>query len=530
MDRLISYTSQCWIGFLLLLAACNSTALKQEQTTTELFKEKYRPQFHFSPPTKWMNDPNGMVFYEGEYHLFYQHYPDSNVWGPMHWGHAVSEDMVHWTHLPIALYPDELGYIFSGSAVIDWENRSGLGEEGDIPMVAIYTYHDTTGEFNGASDFQTQGIAYSLDKGRNWEKYEGNPVISNPGIRDFRDPKVSWHEASGKWVMILAVKDRIHIYTSADLKNWEFASEFGENTGAHGGVWECPDLFELPVKGEEHTKWVMLVSINPGGPNGGSATQYFVGEFDGKTFTMDENFLAEGTGDALWMDYGRDNYAGVSWSDIPVADGRRILLGWMSNWDYAREVPTYVWRSAMTVPRTLSLRRTEAGMRLFSEPVEELSRLRGAPIEMTRDVLTESMPLSMWEGPLMELKLSFDLQQGQSTRVGLALTNEQGDIYQLGIDQKENTFFSDRTAAGKIDFSDAFASGIHIAPRLSAPKRVEMHVLLDVSSVELFADSGGVVLTDLIFPNEDFQEVSIFCEDGEVRNVKVTLFPLNPIW
>src|SRR5688572_5533514 len=230
------------------------------------FTEQHRPQFHFSPPTSWMNDPNGMVFHNGEYHLFYQFYPDSNVWGPMHWGHAISKDMIYWEHLPIALYPDSLGYIFSGSAVVDHQNTSGLGIKDTPPMVAMFTYHLMEGEKAGRNDYQTQGIAYSLDNGRSWTKYDQNPVLKNPGIKDFRDPKIFWYEGSKKWILILAVQDHIELFESPDLKSWSKNSEFGLGVGSHGGVWECPDLFPLKVDGGEE-KWVMLVSINPGAPN-----------------------------------------------------------------------------------------------------------------------------------------------------------------------------------------------------------------------------------------------------------------------
>jgi sucrose-6-phosphate hydrolase SacC (GH32 family) len=210
------------------------------------YSEQHRPQFHFSPPEKWMNDPNGMVYYDGEYHLFYQHYPDSNVWGPMHWGHAASRDMIHWEHLPIALYPDTLGYIFSGSAVVDRNNTSGFGRDGRPPLVAIYTYHDMPGEKAGRPDYQSQAIAYSTDKGRTWTKYAGNPVIPNPlKNKDFRDPKVFWHEPSARWVMALAAFDHIEFWTSPDLKKWQHRSDFGRGLGEHDGVWECPDLFAL---------------------------------------------------------------------------------------------------------------------------------------------------------------------------------------------------------------------------------------------------------------------------------------------
>ena len=291
---------------LMLILGCSEK--NSESPDSTVIREQHRPIIHFTPLEKWMNDPNGMVYFEGEYHLFYQSYPDSTIWGPMHWGHAISSDMVHWEHLPIALYPDDHGYIFSGSVVIDHLNSSGLGTEENPAMVAVFTYHDPEGEKSGRNNFQTQGIAYSLDKGRSWQKHKSNPVLKNPGIRDFRDPKVFWHDETDKWIMTLAVLDRIHFYGSKNLTSWEFLSEFGMKSGSHDGVWECPDLIELPVEGTNESRWVLLVSINPGGPNGGSATQYFTGDFNGQEFInkSDESVTR-------WLDYGTDNYAGVTW-------------------------------------------------------------------------------------------------------------------------------------------------------------------------------------------------------------------------
>jgi fructan beta-fructosidase len=258
-----------------------------------------------------MNDPNGMVYYKGEYHLFYQHYPEKSVWGPMHWGHAISTDLVHWEHMPIAIYPDSLGYIFSGSAVADYNNTSGLGTKENPPLVAFFTYHDMKAEKEGRfTEIESQAIAYSLDKGRTWTKYKGNPVVKNPGIRDFRDPKVIWHNDSKQWIMSIASGQVIKFYSSPNCLDWTYLSEFGEGRGEHGGVWECPDLFPLQVKGSNETKWVLIVNINPGGPAGGSATQYFVGDFNGKEFISAQS-------KTQWMDYGKDNYAGVTWSNAP---------------------------------------------------------------------------------------------------------------------------------------------------------------------------------------------------------------------
>ncbi len=250
-------------GFLIGCCVLSASYLKAQDKATTAYKEQYRPQVHFSPAEKWMNDPNGMVFYKGVYHLFFQYYPNATIWGPMHWGHAESNDMIHWKQMPIALYPDSLGYIFSGSAVVDKHNTSGFGKSGQIPLVAIFCQHDPVGEKAGRDNFQTQGIAYSLDEGQTWTKYPGNPVLKNPGIKDFRDPKVMWYAPGNKWVMTLATKDRITFYSSPNLKDWTKESEFGQNKGGHGGVWECPDLFPLQLDGKTH--WVLLVSNNPGG-------------------------------------------------------------------------------------------------------------------------------------------------------------------------------------------------------------------------------------------------------------------------
>ena len=294
--------------------------------------EAFRPQVHFSPNEKWMNDPNGMFFLDGEYHLFFQHNPDASVWGPMHWGHAVSKDLMHWEELPIALYPDDLGTIFSGSAVVDWNNTSGLGTKENPPVVAFYTYHNADMEKKGATDYQTQALAYSLDKGKTWEKYSDNPIIENPGIKDFRDPKVMWHEPSSKWVMVLAQKDHIGFYSSDNLIDWSLESTFGEEIGSHGGVWECPELLLMPIEGTNESRYVLLVSISPGGPNGGSATQYFVGDFDGKEFHLDSEWQSELTPTVATFPEGEvfDNFEngagkwaaeGNAFADAPTSGG-----------------------------------------------------------------------------------------------------------------------------------------------------------------------------------------------------------------
>ncbi len=531
---------------LLLLALSCSPADDGVEETAEApqatYKETYRPQFHFSPPTQWMNDPNGMVYYEGEYHLFYQHHPYDNVWGPMHWGHAVSEDLVYWENLPIALYPvDSLGTIFSGSAVVDWKNTSGLGQNDEPPLVAIFTFHDSIGEkVTKTNTYQTQGIAYSNDKGRIWTHYEGNPVIENPGIRDFRDPKVAWHEESQQWVMALAVLDRIAFFTSPNLIDWNKTGEFGVDIGGHGGVWECPDLFELPIEGTYETRWVLLVSINPGGPNSGSATQYFIGDFDGKNFNLDPDF-ADYLGEtpssekekAVWLDYGRDNYAGVTWSDISDEDGRRLFIGWMSNWEYGQVVPTTVWRSAMTLPRKLELHETPEGLRVFSKPVKELEVLRKKVVDIQPEQVGPVFNLSEKYELIprqLELELEFALDALAGGRFGIQLSNESGEIYQIGFDAGLDQFFSDRTKARKESFSEKFPQPVSIAPRLTQESPMRIHLFIDEASIELFADDGATVMTELFFPIEPFTNIDLFAEKGSVGLTGGKAYTLSSIW
>lgn len=530
----------------LMLGACSTPSPRVETAPatratvgpTAAYDEPHRPRFHFTPPAKWMNDPNGMVFYDGEYHLFYQHYPDGNVWGPMHWGHAVSTDLVRWEQLPIALYPDSLGLIFSGSVVVDWKNTSGFGVDGKPPLVAMYTYHDMAREKSGAATWQTQAIAYSNDRGRTWTKHTGNPVIPNPGIKDFRDPKVIWHEASQRWVMVLAAGDRLKLYASYNLRDWQPVSEFGQDLGAHGGVWECPDLFPLKVEGTGETKWVLLVSINPGGPNGGSATQYFVGNFDGSTFTLDPAF-ASSVGAAgkeasrgVWIDHGRDNYAGVTFSDVPAEDGRRLFIGWMSNWDYATVVPTEAWRSAMTLPRALTLHRTPAGPRLFSTPVKELRTLRTQTVSLRSQRLDGSTTLRLPAGATAaaaEVDLEFVVAPGTTPDVALELSNSVGDVYRVGYDGAARQYYSDRTATPRA-FSAAFATAVHRAPRIVSDSIVRMHVYLDRASVELFGDGGATALTDIVFPSQEFTTLRLVTRGGSVKLQYANISGLASIW
>jgi fructan beta-fructosidase len=471
------------------------------------YQDKFRPQLHFSPRQRWTNDPNGMVFLNGQYHLFFQYYPDSTVWGPMHWGHTISKDLIHWEEQPIALYPDSLGYIFSGSAVADSNNTSGFGAGGKTPMVAIFTSHDPKGERAKRNDFQNQSIAYSLDNGTTWTKYRDNPVVKNPGITDFRDPSVMWYEPKKKWIMTLATKDCVTFYSSGNLKVWARESVFGKQEGAHGGVWECPNLIRL---GE---KWVLIVSINPGGPNGGSATQYFTGDFDGRTFTPDSKKLK-------WIDYGPDDYAGVTWNNTGK---RKIFLGWMSNWQYANVVPTTAWRGAMTLPRELALVKVKGEYYVSSQPVKELNELV-ADEKTIEDISQLGLDTNTLHASGYKIHFTAD----KLSDFSFSFSNGTGDKVLAGYERSSNRYFIDRTHSGKTDFSEKF-TGRHYAPRITDQTNVEMTVVIDNASIELFADNGLTTMTAIFFPDQLLSKVSLTAAPGFVIR-KLSLAPLKTIW
>lgn len=497
----------------------NSKTNELAETKSYSEEELYRPNFHFTPKSGWMNDPNGMFYHNGNYHLYFQHYPDGNTWGPMHWGHAVSKDMITWEEKPIAIFPDEMGYIFSGGGIVDENNVTGFGEEGDQPVIAMYTYHDMEGEKAGKLDYQTQAIAYSLDEGLTFTKYEGNPVIDNPGIKDFRDPKITWDAQHNKWIMALAAGQKIMFYSTLNFKDWTLESDFGEGIGGHGGVWECPDLFPMTVKETGEVKWVLLVSINPGGPNGGSATQYFVGDFDGKNFIVDPSFKTEISKlntKSLWIDYGRDNYAGVSWANVPAKDGRRLFIGWMSNWEYANVVPTEKWRSAMTVARELELHKSQSSYNITSLPVEELSKYR-TNVQSKSDIAVQA-DTELVNSTVIDLasaEIKFNISDLKTNGFTFKLSNAKGDELTFGYDSAKNTYFVDRSKSGDIDFSDKYAEPVSTAQRTSLNSNFSGTILLDKTSIELFFDSGETVMTHIVFPDAPFEKLSIASTIGQ---------------
>ena len=458
-------------------------------------REKYRPVYHFSPAYGWMNDPNGMFYKDGVYHLFYQHNPYGSMWGNMHWGHATSTDLVTWEHHGDAISPDVLGTIFSGSCVVDKDNTAGFGAGA---VIAFYT---------SASDRQVQSMAYSLDNGKTFKKYARNPILTSTQ-RDFRDPKVIWHEDTKKWIMVLAVGQEMEIYSSADLKSWTLESKFGEGQGAHGGVWECPDLLELPVEGTELKKWVLVCNLNPGGPFGGSATQYFVGTFDGKRFVNESPAVTK------WMDWGKDHYATVTWSNAPA--GRTIALAWMSNWQYANDVPTSQYRSPNSVPRDLGLFTVGGETYLQSAPSPELQKLRGISkkrsfrVNGTRTV-KEMIPVN--EGAY-EIELS--IKNLHADVIGFRLYNDKGEEVDMQYDMKENRFSMDRRKSGDVGFNENFPALTWTAVE-SGKNELKLHLFVDKSSVEAFGDGGRFAMTNQVFPSEPYNHIDFYSKGGAYK-------------
>lgn len=458
-------------------------------------REKYRPVYHFSPAYGWMNDPNGMFYKDGVYHLFYQHNPYGSMWGNMHWGHATSTDLVTWEHHGDAISPDALGTIFSGSCVVDKDNTAGFGAGA---VIAFYT---------SASDRQVQSMAYSLDNGKTFKKYARNPILTSTQ-RDFRDPKVIWHEDTKKWIMVLAVGQEMEIYSSADLKSWTLESKFGEGQGAHGGVWECPDLLELPVEGTELKKWVLVCNLNPGGPFGGSATQYFVGTFDGKRFVNESPAVTK------WMDWGKDHYATVTWSDAP--DNRRIAIAWMSNWQYANDVPTSQYRSPNSVPRDLGLFTVGGETYLQSAPSPELQKLRDISkkrsfrVNGTRTV-KEMIPVN--EGAY-EIELS--IKNLHADVIGFRLYNDKGEEVDMQYDMKENRFSMDRRKSGDVGFNENFPALTWTAVE-SGKNELKLHLFVDKSSVEAFGDGGRFAMTNQVFPSEPYNHIDFYSKGGAYK-------------
>ncbi len=491
----------CWSNFVLA------------DTFDTANREKYRPAFHHTPLYGWMNDPNGMVYKDGVWTLCYQWNPYGSKWQNMTWGRSTSTDLVNWTHHDAAILPDGLGTIFSGSAVLDPKNTAGFGENA---IVALYTSADAS---------QIQSMAHSTDGGETFVKYAGNPVITLDS--EARDPNMFWHEPTGQWVLMLAhaLEHEMLVYTSPNLRDWTLRSAFGKGLGAQDGVWECPDLFELPVDGTDKKKWVLLCNLNPGGPFGGSATQYFVGDFDGAVFTPDLD--AEGKVPTKWMDYGKDHYATVSFSDAP--DNRRTVIGWMSNWQYAAEVPTMQFRSANTLPRDVSLFTGADGqLYLASAPSPEVDAMRGAVVKKAGKTSLSSKPreyrLPTANDGICEIDL--DLAAKGAAQVTMTLSNAKGDKVVMTYDAAARTLAFDRRESGLVDFSQDFPA-VTVAPVLGGNDKLSLRIFVDRSSVEVFGDDGQMAMTNLVFPQEPYTTLSVSAQ-GKADMASLAIYGLNP--
>ena len=472
-------------------------------------REKYRPAYHHTPLYGWMNDPNGMFYKDGVWHLYYQWNPYGSKWQNMTWGHSSSTDLVNWNHHPAAIEANGLGAVFSGSSVVDTENTAGFGKNA---VVALYTSADLS---------QIQSIAHSVDHGHTFEIYPGNPVITLES--EARDPNMFWDTANNRWVLSLAhaLDHEMLFFTSPDLKNWTLQSAFGKGKGAQDGVWECPDLFKLKVDGTDEEKWVLVCNINPGGPFGGSATQYFVGDFDGTTFKADTD--ADGNIPTKWMDYGKDHYATVSWSGAP--DNRRTLIGWMSNWQYAAEVPTLQYRSANTLPREAGLFKNADGqIYMSSAPSPELVNIRDKEIVKVNNKSEKkkkrvfSLPVS--NDGVCEILLDLDCRRADS--VDIRIANNADESVTLRYNSSDHTLSFDRRHSGIVDFSQDFPA-VTVAPTFENDKKISLRIFIDKSSMEVFGNNGKFVMTNLVFPTMPYSTLSISATGGsaKIENLKI---------
>lgn len=461
--------------------------LKMSDSFDMTNKEKFRPVYHHTPAYGWMNDPNGMFYKDGVYHLYFQWNPYGSVWANMHWGHSTSTDLMHWKFEGCAIVPDAWGAIFSGSCVVDHNNTAGFGKGA---VVAFYTSAKAT----PWGDVQSQSMAYSLDNGKTFTKYEGNPILTS-SERDFRDPKVFWYAPGKHWVMMLAVGQHMEIYSSANLKEWKKESEFGAMQGAHGGVWECPDLVEIPVEGTREKKWVLICNLNPGGPFGGSAAQYFVGSFDGK------KFVNESPTQTKWMDWGKDNYATVTWNNAP--DGRCIALGWMSNWQYANNVPTRQYRSANTLARDLTLYREGQELYLKSTPSSEVKKARGKKVSIPSFKVSEKHEMvNLFEEKQGAYEVEIVIQNAGASKIAFCLLNDKGEKVSMYYDLNRKQFVMDRSESGTVDFSKDFPA-VTVAPA-NVDKELTLRLFVDRSSIEAFGEDGKFVMTNLVFPSQPY--------------------------
>lgn len=471
--------------------------IKLSDTFYSSNRETYRPVYHHTPVYGWMNDPNGMFYKDGVYHLYFQYNPYGSMWANMTWGHSTSTNLTHWTYEGTAIVPDAWGAIFSGSCVVDKDNTAGFGKGA---VVAFYTSAKST----PWGDVQSQSMAYSLDNGKTFIKYEHNPILTSTE-RDFRDPKVFWYAPGKHWVMMLAVGQEMQIYSSGNLKEWKKESSFGAMQGAHGGVWECPDLVEVAVEGSKEKKWVLICNLNPGGPFGGSAAQYFVGSFDGK------KFVNESPTQTKWLDWGKDNYATVTWSNAPA--GRCIALGWMSNWQYANSVPTTQYRSANTLARDLTLYRVGGELYLKSKPSPEIKKARAEEKKIpTFEVKGNYEVASLLADNKGAYEIEMAIENKGTSKIDFSLMNEKGEKVAMYYDVVRKQFVMDRSASGIVGFSRDFPA-VTVAP-VRNTDQIHLRLFIDRSSVEAFGEEGEYVMTNLVFPAEPYNRMVFSSDKG----------------
>ncbi len=470
--------------------------------------EQYRPSYHHTPLYGWMNDPNGMFYKDGTWHLFFQYGPYGSTWNNMTWGHSVSNDLLHWTPLDNAILPDGLGTIFSGSAVVDKSGSAGFGKDA---IVAIYTQADRS---------QMQSMSYSTDGGKSFSTYKKNPILTLP--YEARDPKVFYCESTGKWIMVLASAPahEVEFYSSDNLTDWTLESRFGKRYGCLDGVWECPDLMELNIRGTDEKRWVLICNINPGGIYGGSATQYFVGTFDGHEFICDTE--PEIT---RWVDYGKDHYAAVSWSNTP--DNRHTMIAWMSNWQYCAVVPTTQYRSANTLPRDVELFRGDDGeLHLASTPSPEVDNARGMMTDLgsfavSNKEITKSIPQNLCNA----YELDIELNAENAENIDITLSNSNGEKVIMTYNTTDSTFSMDRTASGIIDFSTDFPC-ITSAP-CPDNKKLSLRIFFDHSSLEVFEGEGRFTMTNLVFPTLPYDKISVITDGGKAKVVSAKIYEMK---
>lgn len=480
--------------------------------------EQYRPSLHMTPDTGWMNDPNGLVYFNGQYHQFYQYYPHDTVWGPMHWGHKTSDDLIHWQEHEPALYPDDSGMCFSGSAIVDWNNTSGLFEDGKPGLLAFYTSFVqpkvTLADGREVEDpIQQQSLAYSQD-GMTWKKYaDGAPIIPARGNPDFRDPKVMWHEESQAWVMVVSCGQHIEFYRSTNLLDWRLVSEFGYRHGAHSkGPWECPDLFKLKIDGSDETRWILVVGIGEGAHCGGAGTQYFIGDFDGETFTNHNHPET-----VLWLDFGRDYYATQSFSDVPEQDGRRIVSTWMSNHQYSLELPTQAFRSSMAMPRELFLFESKAGLRVGQRFIKELNK--SLSIDAQEVVPSNEQAVSIYsQHKTMKFSTICELESEQTLH--LNLYQDTPAFFEFKRSESGIEVRSVRRGQfGTARIDEHFPHDYRI--ELPVDSTFQFELLIDKGSVELLINGGEFSFTNLVYAKNTDASVALSVDNGSLNLANV---------